>query len=89
MCESEIEPNTQQDLATQIGLDDRKLRNYKQLNDIIPELQQMVENGSMKATVVYKIWAKMPREKFFEEITDWDWVVVRHYADGIELCGIE
>lgn len=31
----------------------------------------MIENGSMKATVGYKIWAKMPQEeqeKFFEEI---------------------
>lgn len=46
--------STQKDLATEIGLDERQLRNYKQLNDLIPELQTMVENGSMKATVNLK-----------------------------------
>lgn len=63
--------STQKDLANQIGLDERQLRNYKQLNDLIPDLQQMVENGSMKATVGYKIWAKMSeeeQEKFFNDI---------------------
>ena len=62
---------TQQDLAINMGLDQKQLQRYKQLNDLIPELQQMVENGSMKATVGYKIWARMPQEeqeKFFEEI---------------------
>lgn len=63
--------STQKDLATEIGLDERQLRRYKQLNDLIPDLQQMVENGSMKATVGYKIWAKMSeeeQEKFFNDI---------------------
>lgn len=63
--------STQKDLATEIGLDERQLRNYKQLNDLIPDLQTMVENGSMKATVGYKIWAKMSeeeQEKFFNDI---------------------
>lgn len=63
--------STQKDLANQIGLDERQLRNYKQLNDLIPELQTMVENGSMKATVGYKIWAKTSeeeQEEFFNDI---------------------
>lgn len=38
---------TQANLASEIGLDERQLRNYKQLNDLIPELQTMIENGSM------------------------------------------
>lgn len=33
--------SSQKDLATEIGLDERQLRNYKQLNDLIPELQTM------------------------------------------------
>lgn len=57
------EYKSQKDLAEEIGLDERQLRNYKQLNLLIPELQQMVENGSMKATVGYKIWARMPQEE--------------------------
>ncbi len=53
---------TQANLASEIGLDERQLRNYKQLNDLIPELQQMIENGSMKATVGYKIWSKIAKD---------------------------
>lgn len=53
---------TQEELAEQIGIDQRQLSNYKKLNDLIPELQSLIENGSMKATVGYKIWAKMPQE---------------------------
>lgn len=45
---------TQKDLANMIGLEERQLRHYKRLNDLIPELQTMVENGSMKATVNLK-----------------------------------
>lgn len=62
---------TQTDLAENIGITTRQLQDYKKLNDLIPELQSLIENGSMKATVGYKIWAKMPQEeqeKFFNEI---------------------
>jgi len=62
---------TQGELADQVGISKQQLQDYKKLTTLIPELQQMVENGSMKATVGYKIWAKMPQEeqeKFFEEI---------------------
>lgn len=62
---------TQKDLAEQLQIDQSQLINYKKLNDLIPELQSLIESGSMKATVGYKIWAKMPQdeqEKFFNEI---------------------
>ncbi|OLS37924.1 hypothetical protein BTR22_05285 [Alkalihalophilus pseudofirmus] len=36
---------TQKDLATEIGLDVKQLRNLKKLNTLIPELQDMVEDG--------------------------------------------
>lgn len=61
---------TQKDLAEQLQIDQSQLINYKKLNDLIPELQSLIESGSMKATVGYKIWAKMPQEeqeKFFNE----------------------
>lgn len=61
---------TQEDLAETIGITPRQLQDYKKLNDLIPELQSLIESGSMKATVGYKIWAKMPQEeqeKFFNE----------------------
>ncbi|MEG1142212.1 MAG: ParB/RepB/Spo0J family partition protein [Clostridia bacterium] len=62
---------TQTDIANDMEMDRSTYLNYKKLNDLIPELQSLVESGSMKATVGYKIWAKMPheeQEKFFNEI---------------------
>jgi hypothetical protein len=47
---------TQTDLAENIGITTRQLQDYKKLNDLIPELQSLIENGSMKATVGYKIY---------------------------------
>ncbi|OPD29750.1 hypothetical protein AL713_15860 [Clostridium botulinum] len=41
---------TQQDLANQIGIDQRQLQNYKKLNELIPELQSLVETGDLKST---------------------------------------
>ncbi|WP_207731364.1 hypothetical protein [Clostridium botulinum] len=45
---------TQQDLANQIGVTDEQLRNYKKLNELIPELQSLVETGALKSTTAYK-----------------------------------
>lgn len=62
---------SQKDLAEDLHISQRQLSDYKKLLNLIPELQQMVENGSMKATVGYKIWARMPQEeqeKFFNDI---------------------
>ena len=62
---------TQSDLANELKISQKQLQDYKKLTALIPELQQMIENGSMKATVGYKIWAKMSeeeQEKFFNEI---------------------
>lgn len=52
------EAKTQQDLAKQIGVTDEQLRNYKKLNELIPELQSLVETGALKSTTAYKIWAE-------------------------------
>ncbi|KOC40318.1 hypothetical protein ADU86_13970, partial [Clostridium botulinum] len=62
---------SQNDLAKQIGIDERQLRNYKKLNELIPELQSLVETGALKSTTAYKIWAKMPQDEqeiFFNDI---------------------
>lgn len=32
-------------------------------DNLIPELQDLIESNQMKATVGYKIWAKMPQEE--------------------------
>lgn len=62
---------SQKDMADELHITRQQLQDYKKLTNLIPELQQMVENGSMKATVGYKIWARMPQdeqEKFFNDI---------------------
>lgn len=61
----------QSDLAEDLHISQQQLQDYKKLLKLIPEFQQMIENGSMKATVGYKIWAKMSseeQEKFFNDI---------------------
>lgn len=62
---------TQSDMAEELGITRQQLQDYKKLLNLIPELQQMIENGSMKATVGYKIWARMSsdeQERFFNDI---------------------
>ncbi len=54
---------SQSDMAEELGITRQQLQDYKKLLNLIPKLQQMVENGSMKATVGYKIWARMSIEE--------------------------
>lgn len=49
---------TQSDLANQLGISQDTITNYKKLNELIPELQSLVENGALKSTTAYKIWAR-------------------------------
>lgn len=59
---------TQEELAENIGVTPRQLQDYKKLTNLIPELQDLIETNQLKATLGYKIWAKMPQEeqeKFF------------------------
>ncbi|MCW6081305.1 hypothetical protein LAV58_02150 [Clostridium botulinum] len=58
---------SQEDLANQIGIDERQLRNYKKLNELIPELQSLVETGELKSTTAYKIWARLPKKEILIE----------------------
>ncbi|MFR5264476.1 hypothetical protein [Clostridium sp.] len=60
---SDLKNNTQSDLANQLNINQDTITNYKKLTNLIPELQQMVENKSLKATVGYKVWAKMDKEE--------------------------
>lgn len=46
--------STQSDLASEINISRQQLQDYKKLTTLIPELQTMIENGSMKATNVIK-----------------------------------
>lgn len=62
---------SQEDISKQLGITSKQLRNLKKLQDLIPELQDMIEQDQLSATVGYKIWARMPQEeqeKFFNDI---------------------
>ena len=50
---------SQEQLAKQLGIDERQLRNYKKLTRLIPELQSMVEHNVLKSTTAYKILIKL------------------------------
>ena len=56
---SNINSKTQKDLAEQINLTQQQLNRYKNLLNLIPELQDLVESDEVKSTVAYKIWAKL------------------------------
>ena len=43
--------SSQSDLAEELNISRQQLQDYKKLTNLIPELQQMIENGCMKATV--------------------------------------
>ena len=58
---------TQKDLADKFELTDQQLRNYKKLADSSPEIQEMLETGTIKPTVALKIITTMS-EKEQEEL---------------------
>lgn len=63
--------STQSQIAKELGISIRQLRRLKDLQKLIPELQDMVENNELGATTGYMIYAKMSKEeqeKFFNEI---------------------
>ncbi|MFR7934312.1 MAG: hypothetical protein ACLU4S_02635 [Clostridium perfringens] len=62
---------SQKDLAEDLHMSQRQLSDYKKLLNLIPELQDMILNKELSATVGYKIWVRMPQEeqeKFFYDI---------------------
>ncbi|MDK0617137.1 ParB/RepB/Spo0J family partition protein [Clostridium perfringens] len=62
---------SQKQIADEFGISSRQLRNLKKLQDLIPELQDMVEQDELSATIGHQIWARMPQEeqeKFFNDI---------------------
>lgn len=50
---------TQDDLAEEIGISKRQMANYKSLTDLVPELQDAVETGTITATTAYGLVKKL------------------------------
>ncbi len=58
---------SQAELSEQIGVSQQHLINYKKLLTLIPELQDLIENGELKASVGYKVLAKLPQDEQYEQ----------------------
>ncbi|MGJ9381508.1 DUF3102 domain-containing protein [Salipaludibacillus sp. CF4.18] len=68
--ENNFQPSKKQ-LSEQIGLTQQQVNNFRKLNTLIPELQDMVEDGDLKSTTAHLVWSKLSKEeqgKFFNEI---------------------
>lgn len=82
---------TQKDLASDIGISDQQLRNYKSLTDLIPELQDAVQSGQITATTAMGFVKKLSPEEqaqLAEQISGRDKVSgseVQKYIDEIKV----
>lgn len=47
---------TQEEFAQEIGISQKHLQSLKRLTSLIPELQDMVEDGELTATMGVKVW---------------------------------
>lgn len=54
---------SQSELADEIGITAKQLRNYKSLTDLIPELQDAVQNGQITATTAMGLVKKLSPEE--------------------------
>ena len=54
---------SQEQLAEQLNMSERQLRNYKALMKLIPELQDLVETKQLSASTGYMILSKLPKEE--------------------------
>lgn len=47
---------TQEEFAQEIGISQKYLQSLKRLTRLIPELQDMVEDEKLTATIGFKVW---------------------------------
>ena len=60
---AEVSNTTQEDLASQLGISVDTLSRYKQLADMIPEIQDLVETGIVTPTTARAIVKKLPEDQ--------------------------
>ncbi|HBJ1649384.1 hypothetical protein [Clostridium botulinum] len=51
-------PSSQEQLASELGISQKYLQEMKKLTTLIPELQTMIENGSMKGRKMNRVQSK-------------------------------
>ncbi|MDY2728558.1 MAG: hypothetical protein SOV35_00550 [Clostridium sp.] len=59
---------SQNDLSEDLGLTTRQVQNYKSLLNLIPELQDLVETGELKASIGYTVLSKLPKEELGQNV---------------------
>jgi ParB-like chromosome segregation protein Spo0J len=50
---------TQDDIAKELGVSVRTIQNLKKLQTLSPELQELIEDGTVKYTTALSVWGKL------------------------------
>ena len=67
--EKNSNPKTQAQLASDMHMDERTLRNYKLLADMIPELSDLVDTGVVTKTTALALMKELPEKEQIELIS--------------------
>lgn len=54
---------TQDDIAKELGVSVRTIQRLKKLQTLSPELQQLIEDGTVKYTTALSVWGKLGEDK--------------------------
>lgn len=65
-----VPSSNQSDLAEELHMSPKHLRRFKSLLNLIPELQDLVETGELKASIGYTVLSKLPKEEQEKVIED-------------------
>ena len=65
-----VPSSNQSDLAEELHMSPKHLRRFKSLLNLIPELQDLVETGELKASIGYTVLSKLPKEEQERVIED-------------------
>lgn len=61
---------SQEQIAKELGVSVRTLRNLKQLNKLSPDLQELISDGTVKYTTALSVWSKLSQEEHSKLIED-------------------
>ncbi|WP_346913835.1 ParB/RepB/Spo0J family partition protein [Clostridium sp.] len=61
---------TQLDIAKELGVDVKTLRNLKNLQTLSPDLQELISDGTVKYTTALSVWSKLSQEEQSKLIED-------------------
>jgi ParB-like chromosome segregation protein Spo0J len=67
-----VTPKTQEDLASEMGIDVRTLQNYKLLSEMIPELEELIDTGVVTKTTALAVMKNLSKQEQEELISSLD-----------------